>query len=175
MDRVKIGCNFSKQPNWKILFGVPLIYIPVITTVPFMIIGVLLIRTHLKYVGGMNIRSYWDFVPSWVSHRYRYDNQITYSTGKRWYNFRAYRSFWIFNCKVYCPLSVALFKYAAYLVEVVENWWCPFSHNKKENYSEGAIDKSYWHLHEEDINKLNPEDRDNPIWNEDAKGNDTLK
>ncbi len=172
MDRVKIGSNFKKQPDWKILMAIPLVYIPIITTIPFVVIGVLLVRIHLKYVGAMDIKSYWDFVPSWVSHRYRYSDQITISTARKWYNFTGYKFSWIFNCKIYCPLSVALFKYAAYLVEVVENWWCPFAHDQKEKYREGAIDKSYWHICDKDRNKLHPEDRDNPIWNEDAEKND---
>ena len=174
MERVKIGSNFLKQPMWKIFLGVPLIYIPLITTVPFVLLGVLLIKTHLKFIGGMNIRSYWDFVPAWISHRYQSNNQITYSTGATWYNLRAFRFYWIFNCKLYCPLSVALFRYAAYLVVIVENWWCPFSHDKKEEYSEGSIDKSYWHLHAAEREKLHPDDLNNPIWNEEIKDKSEL-
>lgn len=148
MKKVKIGSNFLTQPKWKVFTGVPLIYLPLITTVPFMVLGVLLVRTHLVYVGGMNIRSYWDFVPDWISHRYKYQDQIIYSTGATWYNLRAQKWYWIFNCKLYCPLSVALFRYMAYLVMIVENWWCPFAHARKADYAEAAIDKSYWHLHE---------------------------
>jgi hypothetical protein len=171
MERVRIGSNYLKQPTWKLFLGVPLIYFPLITTTPFVLLGVLLVKTHLKWVGGMNIRSYWDFVPGWVSHRYRYDNQITYSTGAAWYNLRARRFYWIFNCKLYCPLSVALFRYVAYLVTIVENWWCPFEHDRKDEYREGAIDKSYWHLHAIEREKLHPDDLNNPIWNEDADEN----
>ena len=116
MERVTIGANFLQQPTWKKAVGIPLIYFPLITTTPFVLLGVLLVRIHLKYVGAMNIRSYWDFVPAWISHRYRNDNQIIYTTGSTWYNLRAHRFYWIFNCKLYCPLSVALFAYAAYLV-----------------------------------------------------------
>ena len=64
MERVTIGANFSQQPTWKKIVGIPLIYFPLITTTPFVLLGVLLVRTHLKYVGAMNIRSYWDFVPA---------------------------------------------------------------------------------------------------------------
>jgi len=56
----------------------------------------------------------------------------------------------------------------AYLVKIVENWWCPFDHDKKEEYSEGAIDESYWHLHTVECEKLHPDDMNNPIWNEKA-------
>ena len=166
MERVRIGSNYLNQPKWKVILGVPLIYFPLITTTPFVLLGVFLVKTHLKWVGGMNIRSYWDFVPAWASHRYHYANQITYSTGAAWYNLRARKFYWIFNCKLYCPLSVALFRYAAYLVKIVENWWCPFEHDKKEEYSEGAIDRSYWHLHVVEYEKLHPDDLNNPIWNE---------
>jgi hypothetical protein len=27
MDRVRIGCNYEKQPRWKVLLAVPLIYL----------------------------------------------------------------------------------------------------------------------------------------------------
>ncbi|MES9967675.1 MAG: hypothetical protein ABW074_10455 [Sedimenticola sp.] len=166
MERVQIGKNYINQKGWKLFIGIPLIYIPLLITVPFVLIGVLLVKGHLKLIGARNVRSYWDFVPRWASHRYRLDNQITYSTGATWFNLRSYRIYWIFNCKLYCPLSVALFGYAAYLVKIVENWWCPFVHDKKEAYREGAIDRSYWHLHTEERNRLHGDDRDNPIWNE---------
>jgi hypothetical protein len=169
MERVIIGSNFANQPTWKKFIGVPLIYLPIITTVPFVLIGVILVRTHLKFVGGMNIRPYRDFVPAWISHRYHWGNQIIYSTGATWHNLRAYRFYWIFNCKLYCPLSVGLFRYASYLVMIVENWWCPFGHDKKETYREAAIDKSYWHLHFQERQRLHPEDRDNPIWNDETE------
>jgi hypothetical protein len=167
MDRVRIGCNYVKQPFWKVIFGVPLIYLPIITTVPFVVIGVVLVKTHLKYVGGMEIRSYWDFVPAWNSHRYRNDRQPTINI--RWFHPAHYKLFWIMNCKHYCPMSVALFKYAAYLVEIVENWWCPFAHGKKQDYTAGAIDKSFWHMFPRELAKLHPDDRNNPIWNEDSE------
>ena len=168
MERVTIGSNYLKQSTWRLFFGVPLIYVPLITTIPFIVIGVFLVKTHLKWIGGTNIRSYWDFVPAWASHRYQYDTQITYSTGAAWYNLRATKLYWIFNCKLYCPLSVALFRYAAYLVMVVENWWCPFGHDKKEEYSKCPIDKSYWHLHTKEREKLHPDDMSNTIWNDEA-------
>ena len=169
MERVKIAKNFTHQPLWKVFIGVPLIYVPIIFSVPFIMVSVLLAKAHLRLMGAENIRSYRDFVPQWVSHRYRYRNQITYSAGAKWYNLRAYRWYWIFNCKLYCPLSVALFRYAAYLVKIVENWWCPFEHDQKGEYSEGAIDKSYWHLNQQEMESLHPDDRANPIWNEDEE------
>jgi hypothetical protein len=167
MDRVKIGCNYVKQPFWKVILGVPLIYLPMITTVPFVLIGVVLVKTHLKYVGGMDIKHYRDFVPAWVSHRYANRDQLTINISRL--HPARYRFFWIFNCKLYCPLSVALFRYAAYLVMIVENWWCPFGHGRKNEYVEGAIDNSFWHMFPEESAKLHPEDKGNPLWNEKAE------
>jgi len=164
MDRVIIGSNYEKQPFWKVILGVPLIYLPILTTIPFVVLGVILIRTHLKYVGGMNIKSYWEFVPEWVSHRYSNQDQPTINISR--FNLAHYKFFWIFNCKHYCPLSVALFSYAVYLVKIVEIWWCPFKHDKKQNYGEAAIDKSFWHVDPEETKKLHAEDKNNPIWNE---------
>ncbi len=68
-QRVQIGCNFHRQPTWKCLLGVPLIYIPILVTVLPLIVTVLLVRAHLTLVGGHNLKSYWnDFAPSWASH-----------------------------------------------------------------------------------------------------------
>ena len=44
-ERVTIGANYPAQPLWKKAVGIPLIYLPLLTTVPFMILGVLLVRT----------------------------------------------------------------------------------------------------------------------------------
>lgn len=166
MQRVKIGCNHRAQPFWKFVVGVPLIYMPLFFTTPFVVVGIFLVKAHLTLVGGMDLKSYWrDFVPEWVSHRYTMRNQITGTDDSRFYLTKT-RLFWIFNCKLYCPLSVASFRYMAYLVMIVENWWCPFNHGKKSDYSEGAIDQSFWHIYPEEVVKLSPEDRDNPIWNE---------
>ncbi|MCG6898227.1 MAG: hypothetical protein LJE61_10385 [Thiocapsa sp.] len=168
MNRVRIGFGFREQPTWKLLLGIPLIYLPLLTTVPFLILGVALARLHLRMVGGTEIRGYWDFVPSWISHRYRNADHISFQGGTgRWMILRS-RYFWILNCKLYCPMSVALLAYASYLVKVVENWWCPFAHDRKETYAEGAIDMSFWHAYPRELPKLHPEDRDNPIWNEAA-------
>ena len=164
MDRVQIGGNYVKQPFWKIILAVPLIYLPIITTVPFVIIGVVLIRTHLQHVGGMEIKTYRDFVPAWLSHRFGNSEQPAIHIS-RWHPAH-YRFFWIFNCKLYCPLSVALFSYTAYLVKIVENWWCPFAHEQKKTYAESAIDESFWHVDPRELVKLHPDDRQNPLWNE---------
>lgn len=167
MDRVRIGGNYVKQPFWKVVLGVPLIYLPIITTVPFVAIGVFLVKTHLKYVGGMEIKSYGEFVPSWISHRYRNSEQPAINISR--FHLAYYRFFWVFNCKLYCPLSVALFRYAAYLVMIVENWWCPFAHDRKPEYADGAVDRSFWHVDPAELEKLHPEDKKNPIWNDEGE------
>jgi hypothetical protein len=40
---------------------------------------------------------------------------------------------------------------------------------KENHYSEAKIDQSFWHIYPEDIGKLESEDRDNPIWNENSE------
>ena len=175
MDRVVIGRRYAEQPLWKRYLGVPLIYVPVLVTVPFVLLGVILVQIHLRLVGAMQIKSYWEFVPAWVSHRYTYSNQIVYSTETAKLHFRAFRWYWIFNCKLYCPMSVALFRYAAYLVMIVENWWCPFTHEHKKEYFPGAIDQSYWHIHHLEREKLHPEDLNNPLCNDETDQEETSK
>lgn len=175
MNRVTIAKTFVKQPGLNIMLGVPLIYIPLITTLPFAVIAVLLVRAHLSLVGAKDLKKYRDFVPGWVTHRYQNSEQLQYKTGAKWYNLRGTRLYWVFNCKLYCPLSVAVFRYLSYLVMIVENWWCPFYHEKKQEYAEGAIDASYWHIHEAERQSLHPDDRDNPIWNEQATAGDDKK
>jgi hypothetical protein len=169
MERVRIGCNFRTQPYWKLVCGVPLIYLPIVTTIPFVVIGALLIKTHLKYIGGTDIKPYWDFVPSWISHRYKYESQITFTSKASRINLARYKYYWVFNCKLYCPMSVALFRYTAYLVKIVENWWCPFDHDCKHEYAESAVDRSFWHVYSHELESLHPEDRENPVWNEDTE------
>lgn len=163
--RVQIGCHYNQQPIWKLALGVPLIYGPLLTTLPFMLPGVLLVKTHLKLVGGHNLKPFSDFLPAWASHRYQYHNQITLRDTRipLVAEICKTRAFWIFNCKMYCPVSVATFSYMAYMVKIVENWWCPFNHERKADYADGAIDASFWHVNDE-LDQLHPEDADNPIW-----------
>lgn len=167
-QRVEIGNNFDSQPIWKIRIGVILIYIPLLITVPFIMVGILFVKAHLRLVGAKGIKPFRDFVPSWISHRYTFTDQIVYDDENSWKKIGSYRIYWIFNCKIYCPLSVALFRYMAYLVRIVENWWCPFGHDKKEEYQGSSIDYSYWHIDENERSKLHEDDRENPIWNKDS-------
>jgi hypothetical protein len=163
--RVNFDDNYDQKSFWNKFFGVVLIYVPIIT-LPFVFFSAWVTYLHLKLVGAKNIRSFKSFLPERSSHRYTLKNQITMEPG---YSVSPTQSklYWILNCTWYCPVSVGLFEWHAYLVKLVENWWCPFHHSRKNtNYQDGAIDKSFWHLYPQDIVKLEPADRDNPIWND---------
>ena len=170
LEGVIIGQSYKKVPRLpRILIGAPLIYLPLLTTIPFVALGVFLVRWHLHLLGARNMRGYWSFVPEWITHRYTHKTQPIAS--KSIFSLKHYKWFWIFNCKLYCPLSVALFRYSVYLVKIVENWWCPFTHGRKEEYCDASIDYSFWHTNTELATKLHPDDRDNPIWNKDVRKN----
>lgn len=162
-SRVDIGCNFRRLPLWRIAIAIPLIYLPILTLAPFAAVTAVIIYWHLRLLGGKGIKTYSEFVPEWVTHRYTYANQITMRSrhGAFWLGSKV---FWIFNCKLYCPLSVALFSWICYLVKLVENWWCPFGHAKKNAYAVASIDQSFWHMDDRDAAKLHEDDRHNPIW-----------
>ena len=64
--------------------------------------------------------------------------------------------------------QLAFAEWLTYLVKLVENWWCPFAHENKDNYDDARIDYSYWH-DTPNIDQLHPRDRENPIWNQDAR------
>jgi len=170
-DRVIIGEEFVKLSLLRVCLGVPLIYIPLIITVPFAIFGACLVKLHLQSLGAKNLKKYKDFLPKKDSHRYAsVKEQIAMKYKSKFKIWVHSKLFWFYNCGIYCPYSVALFVYLAYLVRVVENWWCPFYHEKKSKYADAAIDKSYWHIGK-DINQLHPDDADCIIWNSEAKTN----
>ncbi len=164
-SRVTIGKNYKAVPVWKRGISMVLIYLPIIT-LPFIFISAYLTYYHLIMMGAKDVKTLRDFLPARDSHRYNLKNQITMDG-----SFKASTSqsklFWILNCTWYCPVSVALFEWHAYMVKLVENWWCPFTHAKKETYNNATIDKSFWHIYPNDAAKLNPDDLHNPIWNED--------
>jgi hypothetical protein len=162
--RVVIGKNYGKVSVLRRAIGMIMIYLPILT-LPFVIISAYLSYYHLIWMGAENVKQLKDFVPSRESHRYDLKSQITMEASFKTSTSQS-RLFWILNCTWYCPVSVALFEWHAYLVKVVENWWCPFEHDKKATYDVAAIDKSFWHIHPEDIKKLHPDDLNNPIWNE---------
>ena len=163
--RVEIGKNHKQVPVWRRAVGLVFVYLPILT-LPFVFISAYLTYFHLRLVGGKNVKKFTDFLPDRNSHRYNLKSQITMD-GTFKASLAQSKLYWVLNCTWYCPVSVAVFEWHAYMVKVVENWWCPFTHSKKENYMEGAIDKSFWHIYQEDIVKLNKEDLENPIWNQD--------
>ncbi|WP_188114793.1 hypothetical protein [Methylococcus geothermalis] len=166
---VVIGKHHKDISYTKRVLGVLLIYVPILT-LPFVLFSAYVSYFHLKLMGAEKVKTLKDYLPDRNSYRYNYSSQIVMQPGYRLSPTQS-KLFWILNCTWYCPFSVGLFEWHAYLVKLVENWWCPFHHERKEShYREGAIDRSFWHIFPEDIVKLDPQDRDNPIWNEDAKG-----
>ena len=157
--RAEIGKNHNKVPVLQRTIGLLFVYLPILT-LPFVFLSAYLTYYHLKLIGGENIKTLSDFLPARSSHRYTLKNQITMD-GSFKLSLAQSKLYWILNCTWYCPVSVALFEWHAYLVKLVENWWCPFTHEKKESYN-----KSFWHIYPEDAIKLEPEDRDNEIWND---------
>lgn len=165
--RVQIGRHHRQLSFSRQFFGVWLIYLPMVT-LPFVLLSAYLSYWHLLMMGAKNIRPLSEFLPDRKSYRYTARNQITMHPGYT-LSPTQLRIFWIFNCTWYCPFSVGLFEWHAYLVKLVENWWCPFRHDKKNiYYRDATIDQSFWHIYPEDVGKLDPEDRDNPIWNENS-------
>jgi len=162
--RAEIGKNHNKVPVLQRTIGLLFVYLPILT-LPFVFLSAYLTYCHLKLIGGENIKTLSDFLPARSSHRYTLKNQITMD-GSFKLSLAQSKLYWILNCTWYCPVSVALFEWHAYLVKLVENWWCPFTHEKKESYNNAKIDKSFWHIYPEDAIKLEPEDRDNEIWND---------
>lgn len=174
-EGVIIAKSYKKRPQWfRVLVGVPLIYVPILVTLPFVILGVNIVKWHLRLLGARNMKVYYDFVPERVSHRYNLKNQPRYDD-KNPFSIAHSRYFWMFNCTVYCPMSIALLRYFVYLVKIVENWWCPFEHSRKHEYADATIDGSYWHLDKKHKAMLHPDDRDNPIWNEEIRKKNAKK
>jgi hypothetical protein len=168
-DRVVLGRHFPEVGALRRLVAIPLIYVPIlIFIIPLRITGSL-VYWHLRLMGAENLKTLADFLPDRRSHRYSLKSQITFETGP-WYAFwQKGRLYWIFNCTMYCPYSVALLEWVTYMTKIVENWWCPFKHAKKDNYASAAIDQSLWHIYPKERAKLHPEDRENPIWNDRAE------
>lgn len=167
-QRTTIGKRFYSLPAWRRYVGSMLIYLPMFVSLPFVLVGAWVLYAHLRVLGAKNLKGYRDFLPDWSTYRYnKLSDQITFKMDVTapWANLKA---FWMFNCNFYCPLSVGLYEWSTYLVKTVENFWCPFYHNRKETYAESAIDQSYWHIRPENREQLDPQDRDCAIWNEDA-------
>jgi hypothetical protein len=162
-DRIILGRDFKKQSPLAILVSLPFIYLPIFI-IPLSLLSAGMVWVHLRLLGAKNLKTLRDFLPDPATHRYQFKTQIVRSGGIRAAVWTRTRLFWYFNCTMYCPFSVAVYEWHAYLVKAVENWWCPFYHNRKENYQIGSIDASYWHTVGEQ-EKLDVNDRENPIWN----------
>ena len=162
-QRVQIGLPSLKVSTLRAFVGTFFIYLPILF-MPVIIMTALLVYIHLRMMGALDIKPLTDFLPDWKSHRYRYKSQIVYGAGPKIAFWQRTRAFWFFNCTLYCPLSVGFLEWTAYLVKLVENWWCPFAHGTKHAYSDAPIDYSYWHI-AETVKDLHPDDRNNPIWN----------
>ena len=173
-DRVVIGGTIRQTPIPQQIIGVPLIYLPILL-LPFVRLSAALSYWHLRALGAKNVKTLKDFLPDKASHRYDMKSQILVEPTLKADIWSRSRFFWIFNCTFYCPYSVGLFSWHAYLVKLVENFWCPFHHARKATYAEAAIDKSFWHAYPEDAKKLHAEDRDNPIWNAEAAAEQTAE
>ncbi len=163
-ERVKIGCNHKQRSVLSRAIGLLFIYLPILT-LPFVILSAYMTYLSLKLVGAENVKTWGDFLPDRASHRYDMKSQITMD-GTFKLSLAQSKLYWILNCTWYCPYSVALFEWHAYMVKVVENWWCPFGHSRKEDYANGAIDQSFWHIYPEDKSKLHADDKNNPIFTE---------
>ena len=164
--RVEIGKYHKKVPVWRRATGIVLIYLPSMA-LPIIFLSAYMVYLHLLLIGGRNIKTFSAFLPDRTSHRYHLKNQITMQ-GSFKASLTRFRTFWILNCTWYCPVSVAVYEWHTYLVKIVENWWCPFTHDKKQDYSNARIDQSFWHIYPVERIKLNKEDLNNPVWNESA-------
>lgn len=167
-QRIEIGKRFYSLSPWRRYIGAMLIYLPLVVSLPFVAIGAGVLYAHLRVLGAKNIKGYRDFVPAWTSHRYQTLSQQLAFKMDYTAPWSSLKSFWMFNCNFYCPLSVGLYEWSSYLVKTVENFWCPFFHERKATYADSAIDQSYWHIHKENRDRLTPDDRDCAIWNEDT-------
>lgn len=161
-DRVQIGTRHTQMSVLSRTIGLILVYLPLLT-LPFVITSAYLTYYSLIFCGAKNLKKWGDFIPEKSSHRYTMKEQIKMQ-GSFKLSFAQSKLYWILNCTLYCPYSVALMEWHAYLVKVVENWWCPFAHANKENYKNAAIDRSFWHIYPHEIVKLHKEDQHNPIF-----------
>ena len=169
-DRIAIGKTFSALPAWRRYVGASLIYLPLFLSLPFVLVGAMILYAHLNVLGARDVKSYREFLPKGNTFRYSHlSDQIAFRFDPTapWVSLK---SFWAFNCNFYCPLSVGLYEWSTYLVKAVENFWCPFFHERKALYQGSAIDQSYWHIDPENRTKLHPTDLECTIWNEDGKG-----
>lgn len=163
-ERINIGGNYDDVSPGRVLVGLPLVYLPIVF-LPLFLLSAALTYTHLRFLGAQNLKGLGAFLPDWNSHRYDYKTQIVCPAGPKAAFWVRTRLFWLFNCTFYCPVSVAVLEWHTYLVKAVENWWCPFTHSRKDNYGSSKIDSSYWHT-VGDQYLLHADDQTDPFWSE---------
>jgi|GEM_PF-162271 len=151
--------DIKRRSSVVFQLGKILVFIMLTLCLPFVIFSALITVLHLKMAGATNVKAYRTFLPE----NKGFSNELNHPVN----GLSSVNAFWLANYSRLLVFSTALFDWHAYLVKLVENWWCPFHHNRKEpHYRSGAINQSFWHLYPEDFKKLSPDDRDNPIWNE---------
>ena len=114
--RVNIGDTYREKPLLYKLACVLLIYLPLLA-LPLVAFSAWVTYQRLRLLGATNLRPYRAFLPDRKSHRYTLKNQITMEPGF-WLSPIRSKLFWIANCTWYCPYSVALFEWHAYLNSV---------------------------------------------------------
>lgn len=166
-DRIQIAERYRNASLLRIFVAVVLVFLPVLL-LPFSLLIGTLAYFHLRLMGATNLKTLSDFLPDRRTHRYTLKTQVL-PAGRvhRTAFYTRLRLYWIVNCTWYCPFSVALFEWQAYLSKAIENWWCPFHHARKDSYDTARLDSSYWHSTGNE-SRLHPDDRDNSIWCPDA-------
>jgi hypothetical protein len=111
--RVNISDAYKERSLLYKLACVLLIYLPLLA-MPFVALSAWVTYQRLKLVGAKNLKPYRAFLPSRQSHRYTLKTQVTMEPGF-WLSPIRSKLFWVANCTWYCPYSVALFEWHAYL------------------------------------------------------------
>ncbi len=96
-DRITIGGNYDRVSPWRVLVGLPFVYLPVLV-MPFILLGGALVYIHLRMMGASDLKTLRDFLPDWDSHRYHYKTQIVKQDIHPWARWARARFFWVFNC-----------------------------------------------------------------------------
>jgi hypothetical protein len=121
-SRVNIDDAYKGRPFLYKLVCVLMIYLPLIS-LPFVLLSAWATYIHLKLLGGQNIRPFKSFLPDRKTHRYNLKSQVTMEPGF-WFSPIRSKLFWIGNCTWYCPFSVGLFEWHAYLLNHGRSRWC---------------------------------------------------
>ncbi len=114
--RVSIGDAYKEKSLLYKLGCVLLIYLPLLV-MPLVAFSAWITYLRLKLLGVKALRPYQSFLPERKTHRYTLKTQITMEPGF-WLSPIRSKLFWVANCTWYCPYSVALFEWHAYLSRV---------------------------------------------------------